>query len=203
MREKILAYQQKFYQDLRAEAGRSKSKAYIFGDSKDAAKTWHLAEILQRQQIKIHELKQEVTVSGNTFKPGSGYIVPTNQKNHRLIKAMFEKRTSFTDSLFYDISGWTFPLAFNLDYAELNSTVAAGDALGSLPMPTGGVDRQGNFAYLFEWHDYYSPKALNQILGKGLRAKVGKKPFAIGGTSYDYGTIMIPVANQDLDPASL
>ena len=31
---------------------------------------------------------------------------------------MFEKRTTFQDSLFYDIVAWTFPLAFNLDYAR-------------------------------------------------------------------------------------
>ena len=31
---------------------------------------------------------------------------------------MFEKRTTFQDSLFYDISAWTLPLAFNLDYDE-------------------------------------------------------------------------------------
>ncbi len=31
---------------------------------------------------------------------------------------MFQKRTTFQDSLFYDVSAWTFPLAFNLDYEE-------------------------------------------------------------------------------------
>ena len=35
---------------------------------------------------------------------------------------MFEKRTAFQDSLFYDISAWTFPFAFNVDYAENVST---------------------------------------------------------------------------------
>ena len=34
----------------------------------------------------------------------------------------FQKRTTFQDSLFYDISAWTFPLAFNLDYEE-NETI--------------------------------------------------------------------------------
>ena len=32
---------------------------------------------------------------------------------------MFETRTEFLDSLFYDVSSWTLPLAFNLDY-DLN-----------------------------------------------------------------------------------
>ena len=40
---------------------------------------------------------------------------------------MFEKRTSFTDSLFYDISSWTLPLAFGLDYEEMKSVSATGE----------------------------------------------------------------------------
>lgn len=49
-----------------------------------------------------------------------------SQKNSRLVKAMFEKRTTFNDSIFYDISAWTFPLAFNMDYEELRSLGNAG-----------------------------------------------------------------------------
>ena len=203
MREKILDYQQKYYADLRQEASKSRSKGFIFGDYKDAARAWHLAEILHRQNIKIYELGEETKAGGKIFKPGSAYIVPANQKNHRLIKAMFEKRTSFTDSLFYDISGWTFPLAFNLDHSEINSLDGAANELLSLPVLKGKVDRQSKYAYLFEWHEYYSPKALNQILKKDLRVKVAKSPFTLDGKSYDYGTIMIPVANQELDATAL
>ncbi len=43
-----------------------------------------------------------------------------------------------------------------------------------------------------------TPKALNKILNKGLRAKVAKRDFELEGVKYDYGTIMIPVANQSL-----
>lgn len=203
LREKILSYQQDFYGDLRQEAADSGKGAVIFGDSKDAAKTWHLADILQRHQVRMHGLKEETTVNGQTFVPGAAYVVPLNQKNHRLLKAIFEKRTSFTDSLFYDISGWTFPLAFNLDYAERKSVPGAGAILDSLPAPKGAVDGKSEYAYLFEWHEYYSPKALNRILNKGLRAKVATEPFELGGKSYDYGTIMIPVTNQELEPEAI
>ena len=120
-----------------------------------------------------------------------------NQKKEKLIQAMFEKRTSFTDSLFYDISAWTFPLAFNVDYAEGVSTSNAGAKVDKLNMKTGSVASKSNYAYLMEWHEYYSPKALNTILESGLRAKVGMKQFRMNGKDYDYGTILIPVQNQN------
>ncbi|MGB5555164.1 MAG: M14 family zinc carboxypeptidase [Flavobacteriaceae bacterium] len=199
MRTKILEFQRNYYRDLRNENAKSKTKAIIFGDSKDAAKAWHLAEILQRHKIKFHELADAVTLSGKNYSKGTSYVVPMDQKNPRLIKAMFEKRTTFTDSLFYDISAWTFPLAFNLDYEELGSLAHAGAEITELQPVVGSVDNKSNYAYLFASNGYYTPKALNTITQKGIRAKVAKMPFVLEGKSYDYGTIMIPVQNQELD----
>ena len=54
-----------------------------------------------------------------------------------------------------------------------------------------------------EWHEYYSPKALNSILQKGLRTKVGLKKFTLNGINYDYGTILISVQNQNLNENDL
>jgi hypothetical protein len=137
-------------------------------------------------------------IAGKKYKKGNSYVIPMNQKNHRLIKAMFEKRTTFADSLFYDISAWTFPLAFNVDYAEQSSMVNAGAEITDFKPLTGDVSGKSTYAYLFEWNEYYTPKALNQIVEKGLRAKVAKSPFSLEGKQYDYGTIMIPVQNQSL-----
>jgi len=203
IRTKILNYQKTFYANARSTATRSKTKGIVFGDSKDAAKSWHLAEILNRHKIKFHELANDATVGGKAYKKGSSYIIPMNQKNHRLINAMFEKRTTFQDSLFYDVSAWTFPLAFNVDYSNLSSLNNAGPEVTDFKPLSGSVSAQSNYAYLFEWNEYYTPKALNAILEKGLRAKVAKSPFTLEGKKYDYGTIMVPVQNQDLDKAEL
>lgn len=203
MREKILNYQKEFYIDIAAETSKSKTKGIIFGDRKDGAKAWHLAEILNRHKIKIHELAEDATIGGKTYVKGKSYVVPMTQKNPRLVKAMFEKRTTFTDSLFYDISAWTFPLAFNVDYSELNSLSNAGPEITDLKPLSGSIGPKSNYAYLFEWNEYYTPKALNAIAEKGIRAKVAKSKFSLEGKSYDYGTIMVPVQNQDLDATAL
>jgi len=197
MRKEILEYQHNFFKNARKEANKEGNKAIVFGDEKDAAKTYHLAEILKRHHIKFHDVKSDFSADGKTFKKGYSYIVPKNQKNTRLINAMFEKRTTFQDSLFYDVSAWTFPLAFNLDYTETTAS-NAGDLVEDLQHLKGGVNTKSEYAYLFEWHEYYSPKFLNAILKKGLRAKVSMKPFKANSTSYDYGTIMIPARNQDM-----
>ncbi|ARV08093.1 zinc carboxypeptidase [Polaribacter sp. SA4-10] len=200
MRTKILKYQQDFYKNSRdAET----KKAIVFGDEKDAAKSYHLAEVLKRHQIKIHELKANFSSNGKNFKKGYSYVVPMDQKNQRLVKAMFDVRTKFQDSLFYDVSAWTFNYSFGVDLAENISLNKAGKEIVDLQMKQGNVSFNSSNGYLMSWNEYYTPKALNKILNKGIRAKVSMKNFKNGGNSYDYGTIFIPVQNQKLDQLEL
>lgn len=196
MREELLKYQHDFFKEARNEAAKEKGKNIVFGDSKDAAKTFELAQILKRHQIELYELKDDATIDGKQFKKGYSYVVPKNQKNTRLINGMFEKRTSFKDSLFYDVSAWTLPLAFNLDYAEGVASSHLGEQVNDLKMKPGQVSSKSDYAYVMEWHEYYTPKALNLILSSDLRAKVAMRQFSANGKKYDYGTIMIPVQNQ-------
>ncbi len=203
MRVKLLNYQRDFYATPNLKKDKNTIKAIVFGTDKDKARTYHLAEILNRHKIKFHKIDADFNVGNQRFIKENSYIIPTNQKKHKLIKAMFEKRTSFTDSLFYDISAWTFPLAFNLNYAELKSEDNIGELVTDLKLEIGGITSKSSYAYLMEWHEYYSPKALNKILKKGIRAKVGMKQFSMNGKNYDYGTILIPVQNQHLDETKL
>ncbi|MGJ8685366.1 MAG: M14 family metallopeptidase [Nonlabens sp.] len=205
MRQEILDYHKKFYTDARKEAG---TGAIIFGDHTDAGRTDALAEILMRHKIEVRSLKNDVTKNGKTYKKDYAYIVPKNQKNSRLIKAMFEKRTTFQDSLFYDISAWTFPLAFDMDYDE-NASLSDAES-------TKLIKNQGNnnvnpydvfvvsdYAYLMPWNEYLTPKVLHTLLSKGIRAKVAMEQFNIDGNDYEYGTILIPVQNQKFDQQAL
>ena len=200
MRVKILKYQQDFYKEAR-NTGRN--KAIVFGDEKDAAKSFHLAEVLKKHRIKIYEVKSDFNQNGKKFKKGYSYIVPMNQKNHRLVKGMFDVRTTFKDSLFYDVSAWTFNHAFGVDYAENVSISKAGKEISNLKKKTGNVSFTSKYGYLMPWNEYYTPKALNMILQKGIRAKVSMKNFENEGNAYEYGTIFIPVQNQKLNVGDL
>ena len=200
MRIKILKYQQDFYKESRNTGSK---KALVFGDEKDAAKSFHLAEVLKRHKITIHDVKSDFTQNGKKFKKGYSYVVPMNQKNQRLVKAMFDVRKKFADSLFYDVSAWTFNHSFGVDLVENVSLSKAGNQILDLKMNAGKVSVKSDYGYLMPWNEYYTPKALHAILEKGLRAKVSMKNFKNGETSYDYGTIFIPVQNQKLNATAL
>ena len=201
MREEILNYQKTFYINARKES--SNAGVIVFGDEKDATKAHKFIDVLKHHRIEVHYLKEDFSKNGKEFKKESSYVIPKNQKQHRLINAMFQKRTNFQDSLFYDVSAWTLPLAFNLDYEENESVNKLGDRISEKKRNTASLPLLSNYAYLMEWNDYNSPKVLNQLLEKGLRAKVGLKPFTLEGVKYDYGTILIPVQNQKLNTKEL
>ena len=201
LRLQLLNYQKTFYENARKES--SSGKAIVFGDYKDASKVYHFAEILQRHKIKFYELKEDFSIDGKTFKKGYSYVVPKNQKQHKLINAIFEKRTTFKDSLFYDVSAWTLPLAFNLDYIENASLSRSGNLINDLKPPKSVSPMISSYAYLMEWNDYYTPKVLHKMLQKGLLVKVGMKPFKLENKQYDYGTLLIPAQNQKLENKEL
>ncbi|MCT8340936.1 M14 family metallopeptidase [Flavobacteriaceae bacterium TK19130] len=201
MRQDLLSYQQKFFNEARSEAnGKS---AIVFGDEKDPSKTFHLAEILNRHKIKLFSLEKDITLNGKTFTKGNAYVVPKDQRQYRLVEAMFEKRTEFQDSLFYDVSAWTLPLAFNLPYAENVAGSSKGAEVTDLKNQIPTPPSRSNYAYLMPWSDYYAPKALHALLEKGIRAKVALKQFRLENKEYDYGTILIPVVGQSMSPQEL
>jgi len=203
MRKEMLNYQYDFFKARRDQISNAKTNAYLVGDQKDVSKMTHFLDILLRHQIKVHQLDSDITLNGKNFKAGKSYVIPKDQKNKTLLNAMFEKRTSFHDSLFYDISAWSFPLAFNLDFADNGNTKLSGAPIEKAEFNKGTITTKSNYAYLFEWHDYYAPKLAYRLLSKGVRLKVGKSPFSQNDVNFDYGTIMIPAQNQSMSSEEL
>ena len=196
LRLEILDYQKSFYKEAAKESSKFKSEAIIFGNSKDRYRTKKLAEILERHEVDFYELDSDVKHKNKTYRKGYAYVVPKNQKKYRLINAMFETRTKFLDSLFYDVSSWTLPLAFNLDY-DLNFNGNYSKKVNQLKFNKNISIEKSNYAYLMEWHEYLSPNALNELLDNEVIVKVATKKFKLEGKDYDYGTILIPVQNNN------
>ncbi|MGC6402005.1 MAG: M14 family metallopeptidase [Flavobacteriaceae bacterium] len=203
LRVSLLEYMRSFYSNATAEAAKSKQKALVFGNPKDPAGAYEMARVMDRHGIQLHKIRQSSRINGQEYPEASSYVVPLNQKKSRLIKALFNIQTQFKDSLFYDISAWSFPHAFNQNYSYLNDSKQLGAPLTPLQKPEGTVSQKGSYAYLFEGHSYYAPKALYSLLSKGIRVKVSMLPFTRNGVRYDYGTYMVPVQNQSLDADAL
>ncbi|MEM7105590.1 MAG: M14 metallopeptidase family protein [Bacteroidota bacterium] len=209
LRTDLLAYKRDFYQQVIKEAQQDKAKGVIFGDAHDPARVNHFLKMVMRHDIKVHEVVKSMQAGGNTFEAGTSYIIPFEQPQYRLIKSMFEQRTSFEDSLFYDVSAWTLPLAFNLHFSEIGSLANASKApIGKPNKVSGAVEGNDNaYAYLMDWSQYHAPSVLHQLLKKEVIVKTAAKEFSavIGNETVDfgYGTIMIAATQQSISEADL
>ena len=199
MREDLLNYQRQFYKDAMGDAVKDPVKAIIFGSTQDKARSFHLAEIMVRQKIDVYKPASSQTINGKSYDTESCYIVPMNQAQYKLIKGMVEKRTSFKDSIFYDISSWTLPLAFGMDYEELKSIPLSIEKITEAKMPLGKrIGGVSEYAYVFESYGYYTPRAMYRLLSHGLRLKVASDPFYhADGRKFERGAIILQVAGQD------
>lgn len=204
LRADLLEYQHNFYKNAQKEAAKASNKAYVVSAGKDKARLFRFAEMLERHQIDLYYPKQNISQKGQNFATENSLIIPLEQTQNRLIRAMFETSTSFKDSLFYDVSAWTLPLAFDLDYAALSSGFSLGEKLDKKTLRDTKLPAYSEYAYLLDRESYYFPKALNYLQKNGLRTEVATNIFqAADGENYARGTVLIAVQNQDKTPAEV
>ena len=204
-RLEILNYQQNFYKGIPQLVKSDPIKAYVFGEEYDTYKNEQFIKMLLAHEIEVCTLKKDIKIKKRTIKKDNAYLVSLNQDQHRLIKSIFEQNTEFKDSLFYDISAWTFPLAFDLDFKTLGTTKEVSECKGKqlkeIKQRQGQlIDTENTVAYLIRWDNYLAPKLAYKLVDKGLIVKTAMLPFdAIVNnktTKFSYGTIMIPAQNQ-------
>lgn len=209
LRKQMLNYQRSFFKETIQEAEGFPVKAFVVGDAQDKAKTNIFIEMLLRHEVDIYPLQSEMAIDGKTFKPGSAFVIPTAQKQFKIIKTVFEKTFNYKDSLFYDVTAWTMPLAFGLPYAEVKSAISLNlpklNAVESLKSNLYGANKA--YAYAIKWNEYYSPKVLYKLQEKGIKAKVATKVFKMVLNNkeevFDYGTIVVPVSTQEIGVSAL
>ena len=203
LRDELLGYQQRFYRDASSESkGRG---AWLVGDRFDPQRGELFVDLLLQHGIEVRELLRPIERGGERFEPGSAFLVPKEQRQSRLLHGMMDRYTAFPDSIFYDVSAWTLPLAFGLPVAELDRVPdgAAGSTIETVPAPpvpgleatTGEVA-----AYAFSWDRYWSPRVLGRLLSAGVEARVATKPTTVrtmrGEVAFDRGAIFLPVEPQ-------
>lgn len=212
MKNKLLESQRSFYREALIMADRYPVKAYVFNESSDNARVSEFINVLLQHGIKVYSTARDLLKDGIMHNPSKSYIVPLRQTEHRFIRSLFEPVKQFTDSLFYDVSTWVLPMSFNVNYSPLTQVkeveTLTGQEITVPPVKEGKLESvEDPYAYLFEWNEYFSPKALYALQAKGLIARVATESFVYDDTSlkktFRAGTIVIPCTGQALTETEL
>lgn len=206
LRGDLLDYRKRFFDEAMAAARADSRRAFVF-TSPDRARLRAFVSLLAANDVRVHELAEDVRAGGRLYPAGASIVVPMEQPQYTLIRAMFDRVREFEEAVFYDVSGWTLPLAFGLDHSALSGR-AYGPALLGAPASAetvaAPVPDRAPYGYVFEWHDFNAPRALYRLLAAGIRARVAISPFSAlttkGEIAFDRGTIFVPLAERAGDP---
>lgn len=209
MREELNAYMADFYAEAGKLARQDEVKGYVFNYADRSFNALEFLNLLSRHHIKVSKLKQDLSIDGKQYAANQAFWVPLDQPQYRLIKGIFNRPQQFEDSIFYDISAWTLPDAFGLDWSPVRAAQGAeklgdaseGVALSSRFPPYIMADPAYAYAIRPEPYEYH--KALGILLKKGLRVKVATKAFQSDNQSYPPGTLLVAANNQALSEQAL
>ena len=210
LRQEYLQYQKDFYAAALDNANRSGTKAWVFSAPGDPARMHLFADLLNYHRISTYRLARDITTGGKRYRADESLVVPTAQSQYTLIRSIFETITEFEDSTFYDVSTWTLPPAFGLNYAALAGRDYRNDLVGDAhapPMPVAEAPDESTYGYVFEWGPYHAPRALQRVLESELLARVATKAMNVETTSgerrFPAGSIVVPLDRQEKAPADI
>lgn len=201
MREKLLNYQRDFYIESAAKAQQSEVQGYIFHARGDKARAYRLLENLLVHNIEVYHLAKDTKVGKEKFAAEESFIIPLNQRYFYKVKAVWEQLANdiYQDLHFYDISTWTFPLAYNVAQAELKSVEGLVGERAALRFPEGSViGGKSDKGYIIDAVALYSHNVLNALLAKGVIVKVSSKEFKLGKQVMTCGSAIVEIENQSI-----
>lgn len=202
MRAKLLDYGAQFFADSLADAKKDPVQAYIFAAPEDPMRQAKFVQLLARHGITVDDLMADITVDGQRFSKWAK-VVRVDQSQYRFIKSIFNRFTDFPDKVFYDVSGWTLPELYGLQWTELSARDLKKAQIQPLMdiSPRLSVD-DAPYAYAFSWSNYYAPRAVNALLKAGVRVRMTMKPATMqstrGPVSLDRGAVIVAQDYQDI-----
>ena len=208
MRTDLLEYQRDFMANRDEALQDTETEAFVVDETSQPTRARALAQVLDRHDVQMFELDETVEANGHTFSSGEAYTVPLDQPQGRFVKAAMERTSSYPDSIFYDVSTWSLPLAFGVDYAEVSEAPGEGEPLDDVSYQSGEVTGgRSQYTYVMPWGRYFAPRAVQRLHNNDIRPRIMTDPFTarVNGSSqsFDRGAIVIQVQQRGVSPDSV
>lgn len=194
----LLTYQKEFAEDTRQLISDDDNYGYVIARDADTGRFNAMLTLLKQHRIAFQWLNEDMRVGPTNYRAGQAIFIPADQPAYRLVNSLFSTRQSFADNTFYDVSNWNLPLAFNLAYGVVEKGQRRKVSVGSAPAPTTLPEVADQaYAYAIEWHDYYAPALVQQLLDEKVSVRSAPASFTAtlsrgGSHRFAAGTMIIP-----------
>ncbi len=208
LKDELLNYQRSFYQEVAVKA-KSTQGHYLATAEGDPTRLREFVRVLQGHQIEVELLSESVEVDGQTFLANTSIAIPVNQPQTTYLQTLWNTQTEFKENIFYDVSTWTLPYAFNLQHSREPVKKVSSTALpADFHSPKGKRDlAHSEIGYLIDWRDSASPALLYALLETGANVRVAESPMTVklvGGAeqTFGYGTLFVAKALNEAIPGA-
>lgn len=203
----LFGLQNDFFRSAEQQGARNRNAAFVFGDPHNPGLTRQLLDLLLVHNIRVHALSVAVTIDGQTYAPGTAYVVPSAQPQFRLVHAIFEE-TPETGGGVYGSTSYAIAHAYDIRNGRLTRAPALGARVTSVPEAAGGLSGPANgYAYVADWRDLNAPRLLASLLRQDVKIRVALAPFtgrsSAGELALGRGSLVIPTAGQTLSGEAL
>ncbi len=198
-RESLIEY----FQAARSQSTqKGNTKAYILPNNSNDY-TYDVVNLMLKQGVEVEQATDDFTLrnamnywDGSSSSRGfieGDFIIKTNQPAHLFINTIMRRQLEIKDSVMYDMSTWSVPIAYNLDAAWTTSNVGVETTTltEELVHPNGVEDGNATYAYTIDWEQRNAPKALAQLWKHGYKVRSAEKGFTKDGISYSRGSLVI------------
>ena len=186
-REAFLRYQETFYASALDEAASDSRAGYLVAAPHDRARIGRFLELMRAHRFPVERVVEgAVDVGGAGFVESEAFFLPLDHAAYRYQNALFALRTDFDVEIHYDITAWSLPLAFNLQFDEVSRADVAQLRRSPLgpeeeifpPYPNPEIDAE-TVAIVLDWRGYHAPSTLYQLLQHDIPAYRADLPFTI------------------------
>ena len=204
LKDELLDYQRNFY----AKKTRSRGH-YLASAEGDSTRLQEFVRILKGHQIEVETLANDVTAEGQLFKAGQAIAISLDQPQATYLETLWRAQLEFEENVFYDVSTWTLPWAFNLSHTREPVRNAKTKALAPSEAGEASALARSPIGYLVDWRDANSPALLYDLLEAGANVRVAKAPFTAlttneGAVNFGYGTLFVaPELQESIPEAAL
>ena len=185
------------------ETNTIETAAYVFPDDEGEGYLYDMLGVLRHHGVEVQRTTEAVEIdNGLNYRTGEradrrvdegAYVVPTDQPRHLLVNTLLQRQVAFGDSVMYDMSTWSAPLAYNVTaYSTREEVDASTTPVEEVPTPASGVVNAGaSYAYVVDWDQRHAPRALSHLWEAGYRVRTAAKPFTIAGRSFGAGSLVV------------
>ncbi len=118
-RSELLEFQTTFYRDALQAGSDDRTTAYLLFGTPSRLNA--AAKLMRSHAIKVYRPQSELRYAGDSLRPENVLVVPCAQAEYTFIKSLMEPLQDFRENIFYDVSTWHLPSAFDLDMVRHQS----------------------------------------------------------------------------------